>query len=340
MVCKLPETLNGNSGLVAHDGGGFWIINDHESTNSLYKIDSNCRVLRHITVINAEHIDWEDLCMDDAGNLYIGDFGNNANQRKNLKIYKLHRTDMDLHDSVVAEIIHFNYHNQTTFPPSSPQLNFDMEAMVWFRGFLYLFSKNRTNPFTGYTYLYKLPDTSGNYSVSPLDSFYTGPGPFIQYWITGASIVANKLFLLSHDRAWLFEPFNEISLLNTSFVMFTFPHFTQKEAISFSNNESVWITDEFNSTLNSGGNLYHATLKDPTATKFDSPNVSSCIILNTNDYLIIASEEVCLFQIFDLFGICVASLDNLNGAIDISFLISGMYFLVCDQAVCGKFIKG
>jgi sugar lactone lactonase YvrE len=40
------------------------------------------------------NIDWEDITKDKDGNLYVGDFGNNDNERKDLCIYKIDKKSL------------------------------------------------------------------------------------------------------------------------------------------------------------------------------------------------------------------------------------------------------
>lgn len=49
-------------------------------------------LVRTITIEGVENNDWEDIAKDKNGFTYIGDFGNNDNDRKNLAIYKVKST--------------------------------------------------------------------------------------------------------------------------------------------------------------------------------------------------------------------------------------------------------
>ena len=48
-------------------------------------------------------------------------------------------------------------------------MNFDCDAMIYFENNLYLFSKNRTEPFDGIVKMYKIPDTPGDYTAKVYD---------------------------------------------------------------------------------------------------------------------------------------------------------------------------
>jgi hypothetical protein len=110
--------------------------------------------------------DWEDLTQDNKGNVYIGDFGNNNNDRKDLRIYKYNAAQNHV-DSIT-----FTYPDQNLFPPPNQKdWNFDCEAMIYSNDTLHLFTKNR---FIGnfYTKHYTIPAKPGNYVAQFRDSIF------------------------------------------------------------------------------------------------------------------------------------------------------------------------
>ncbi|HEX8529646.1 MAG TPA: hypothetical protein VF646_06465, partial [Cytophagales bacterium] len=138
-IATLPAEVNESSGLaVAVPGKSYWTHNDGGSKPALYEVDATGKLLRTLDLPGLRNRDWEDLTRDAAGNLYIGDFGNNNNTRRNLKIYRLHPDRPGQADSIT-----FRYADQTAFPPRERERNFDCEAFFWHADSLYLFSKNR-----------------------------------------------------------------------------------------------------------------------------------------------------------------------------------------------------
>ncbi len=259
-VTSLPSQLAESSGLEVTDASTFWSHGDSGNPPALYQIDSNGNVLRTVSILNSSNADWEDLARDDEGNIYIGDFGNNGNARQNLVIYKIQNPDLSASDSLPAQAIHFNYPDQSAFPPPAPQMNFDMEAMIWHNDSLYLFSKNRTNPFSGFTRRYRLPSSPGTFVAELLDSFYTGAGPDFLWWITAADISpgGKKLILLSHDKMWLFSCFEGNDFFSGDVQQIGLGSFSQKEAVCFLNENEIYITDELLAGI--GGKLYSVNL--------------------------------------------------------------------------------
>jgi hypothetical protein len=240
---NLPGLVNESSGIQA-TSEGIWTHNDSGGDPELYLLDSNANLLRTLVVDGATNIDWEELASDGVGNFYIGDFGNNANNRTDLVIYKIPPPATIPGDTVTAQAIYYNYPDQTAFPPPVSQQNFDMEAMVHAAGRLWLFSKNRTDPFNGYTRLYRLPDQPGTWTAQLVDSFYTGSGPAINDWVTGADVSPDRsaFVLLGYDKLWLFRCYGS-NPLGGQVHELTLP-FSQKEGVSFRNDHELVISDE------------------------------------------------------------------------------------------------
>lgn len=130
--CSLPFILTEASGLEVTNRNSFWSHNDSGGNNELYNFDSTSALRKTLAISNSANTDWEDSARDSAGNIFIGDFGNNDNDRKNLKIYKIPNPSSIGGNSVSAEVIKFIYPDQTAFPPSKPFRNFDVEAMLFF----------------------------------------------------------------------------------------------------------------------------------------------------------------------------------------------------------------
>ncbi len=245
-----------SSGIETVNHNTFWTHNDSGGQPELYEIDTLGNLLRTLSISNATNVDWEDITADDKGRIFIGDFGNNANTRTDLKIYLIDNPDSIITTSTNAQKINFTLSDQTTFPPSNANLNFDVEAMVWFDDSLYLFSKNRSIPFNGYTKYYQLPAIAGTYVAELVDSFYAGSGSAWDYQITAADVNPDKkqLFLLSHSKAWIFSSFNSSDFFSGNMQQLNFSFDSQKEGISYANDSVMYITDEYGS--GNGGFLY------------------------------------------------------------------------------------
>jgi len=162
----LPEGLPEVSGLSYGGPDSLWWHNDSGREPELLRTDLSGALLETHPVAGARNIDWEDISVDPSGCLYLGDFGNNLNRRRELVIY---RYDLS---SGRLDSIRFRYPDQGAFPPPPEQANFDMEAMVWYRDSLHLFSKNRLQKGNYYTKHYVLPAKPGVYTATLRDSLY------------------------------------------------------------------------------------------------------------------------------------------------------------------------
>ncbi len=261
-VTTLPSIVQETSGIETANPLYVWTHNDSDGEPELYKIDTFGTLIKTIVIKNAQNTDWEDMTSD-GNSYYIGDIGNNANSRKDLKIYKIPNPENIAGDTVEADIISFSYSNQNQFPPDNAHKNFDAEALIYFDSSLYIFSKNYTNPFTGYTYLYKVPSKPGQYVATLLDSFKTGTGYKEQWWVTAADMSpdAKKLVLLSSDKLFVFTDFTKDNFFKAKVKTVDLGSFTQKEAITFYSNTEFYITDEYFDILG-GRNLYQGSIKD------------------------------------------------------------------------------
>jgi len=187
--------------------------------------------------------------------------GNNNNDRTDLRIYKIGNPNLISGNSTTASIIKFTYPDQFYFPPAKSQYNFDCEAFVAYSDSLYLFSKDRSTPYNGYTKLYSLPTQAGSYVATLLDSFYTGNTSLSANSITSAALSPNgtQLILISDEACWLFSNFNQRHFFKGLVQKLTFNcSTTHKEGVVFINENELYLTDEKH---NSGeGNLYRISL--------------------------------------------------------------------------------
>ena len=69
----------------------FWTHNDGGGPKKqvLYAIDRKSNTRASFSVIDVTLHDWEDIAIDDAGHLYIGDIGNNEAKRDALTVYEI-----------------------------------------------------------------------------------------------------------------------------------------------------------------------------------------------------------------------------------------------------------
>lgn len=261
-IAKLPKQLKEISG-IAIANNFLYAIQDSGNKSEIVVLDTLGTLLNTIKVNNVSNTDWEDVTLDQQGNVYIGDFGNNDNIRKDLAIYKIPSFDL-LNNNVNATYkVTFDYPEQIDFPPSKKRLMFDVEAFFEYGNFFYLFTKNRSKKFDGSSYIYKIPNQAGHHHAVLLDTIYTG-NDYNTCAITSASISPNKtkFVLLSHAKIWVFAIPSDKSIAKAIPIEINLNHNSQKEAIFFKNDSILYIADE--KVKKSGGNLYKWNLNTKT----------------------------------------------------------------------------
>ncbi|MBB1505061.1 hypothetical protein H5203_06140 [Pseudoalteromonas sp. SG41-1] len=233
-----------------------WAINDGGNEAKLYRLNEDGSIAKEVLVTNAKNIDWEDMTQNDFGHFFLGDFGNNNQERKWLTIYKIENPIDIKTDTTEAEIIKFTYPELDGSPITPDKRNFDLEAFVAFGRHLYLFTKNRTEPFDGITNLYKVGDHAANFDAQLIDSFKTCTTMEKLCWITSAALSPDrtKLVLLDSTSIWLFENFTGDKFFSGDVSRIDLGIVTQKEAITFYDENTIVFTDEEFKGI--GGNAY------------------------------------------------------------------------------------
>ena len=257
---KLPQLLEEVSG-IQYDAkaDAFWMLNDSGNSSSVFLVTEQGDIRKEL-VINARNKDWEDITQDKKGNLYIGDFGNNRNSRRDLKILKVDVLDLISDEQIEVEEIEFWYPEQEKFPPKKKRRYYDTEAFFEWNGFFYIFTKSRVKNEIGRTFLYQVPNQKGKHKAKLIADFTTCPEE--RCWITSADITKDgkKVVLLNEKSAWIFTNFKENNFFSGNAKEFSFGHESQKESITFKNNNTIYVADEQRKT--SGRNLYFLRLTD------------------------------------------------------------------------------
>lgn len=245
-IVTLDSKLKEISGIEVDKAGNFWGINDGGNSAQIHQIKKDGTVSKSITITNAKNLDWEDMTQDDFGHFFIGDFGNNDNIRQWLTIYKIENPIDIKGTETKAEIIKFTFPEQLNFPPRASEKNFDLEAFVFYKKNLYLFSKNRTEPFDGDTNLYRIGDHADNYQADFVSNFNTCTTHEKLCWITSAALSPDrsKLVLLDSERLWLFENWQGDDFFSGDAYKIDLGIVTQKEAVTFFDENTIIFTDE------------------------------------------------------------------------------------------------
>lgn len=250
IVVELPPQITESSGLIAVDSA-FLSFNDSGGAAEIYVFNKLGELVHSCSILNASNNDWEAITQDDNGFIYLGDFGNNNNQRKNLRIYKLRADDVLNKLSVTADIITFSYPDQKDFPPEKPEWYYDSEALIAHGDSLFIYTKNRTKPFDGIVKVYGLSSKQGLRELKPYASINLPPTSWTENSVTDACLFENKLFLLTYRYIYILD-FPTLKRIDT----IEFNGLSQKEGV-FYNGKTIYLTDE--KTILGSAKLYKIT---------------------------------------------------------------------------------
>ncbi|MBS7233106.1 hypothetical protein KHA90_18950 [Flavobacterium psychroterrae] len=257
---SLPKKLKEVSGITYFpESNLIYTLEDSGNKNAIYAINSNGKIAKTITISNATNVDWEDITKDKSGNLYIGDFGNNDNERKDLCIYKVNKNQLNKDLAVAEYKVSFSYPEQTEFPPKKKELFYDVEGFFEHGNYFYLFTKNRSKGFDGTAFIYKILNAPGTQKATKIGEFKTCDN-YNHCVLTSATISPDgkKVVLLSHDKIVLFKGYKGDLFHKGTQTEIKLNHFSQKEAIVFKDNNTLLIADE--KTNKVGGNVYEFKL--------------------------------------------------------------------------------
>lgn len=253
-IGSLPAIIDEASGLETFNGKIFWTHNDG-GKSVLFGIDSLGDIVKTVHLTNKNR-GWEDLTKDGKGNLYIGAFGNNKSDNKDLRIYIISNPDSIEDDITLASVIKFSFEDQRKFPPAPENNNFDVDAFFHLNDSLFLFTKNRTLPYDGIINIYGMPAQTGDLIAKKVDAFKL-EGIRINNWITGADVSKDKktIALLFHNRIILIKEFSSQKFSKGTFREFNLTHYSHKAGIVFTRENELIIVDE-NELNFFGGNIY------------------------------------------------------------------------------------
>jgi hypothetical protein len=129
----IPES----SGLVAsrRHAGVFWTHNDSGNRPLIFAIDRAGKTIGSFPV-RQRNRDWEDIAIDDAGHLYIGEIGNNFARHKQLAVYQIDEPDprRPLTPGASLPVLQ-------TWQLRFPEKPFDCESLFVWKDYGYVISK-------------------------------------------------------------------------------------------------------------------------------------------------------------------------------------------------------
>ena len=220
-------------------------INDSGNDPVLFYINESGNILDERKLNCCKNNDWESLAAD-SDYVYIADFGNNYDTRKNLSIIKI---PIDKSSNENPEIINFLYPEQKKFKRIYRRSEYDAEALISFGDILLIFTKNKRKKITE---IYSLPKYGGNFKAQKIGSLNT------ESIVTGADYDKKTSTLvltstINFDEYYILVV-NDFSLNNKDHKinMYEIPiGKTQVEAIKIIDENTFWITSEDESSSSS-----------------------------------------------------------------------------------------
>jgi hypothetical protein len=236
--------------LVAHNDGGNGPL--------LYFLNPNTGIiLKRVFVKDVKNTDWEDIALD-GKYLFIGNFGNNNNKRKNLSIIRVSWRDALIKDTISSEFMTFEFSEQKAFPPEKKALNFDTECLTFADGYLWLFTKNRTEPFDGITNVYRVKFQDNTHAILKKEySIKIGSKGWMFDSVTGGDFAYGYFYLTTYNRVlkYLFSE-GKFNLVK----QYKYKEYNQKEAITVIKDDQIYVANEFQKVLGKQ-KLYRISLK-------------------------------------------------------------------------------
>ena len=212
----LPDELNEISGIEQISEDLFVSINDSGDGPFLYFFNSVGEIKHKMFVSGANNIDWEDITYD-GKYVYVGDIGNNLNNRRDLTIYKIVidttlriayegvDSGSRLRDTAEAIKYTFEYPDQENYPPTGDKLNFDSEALTCARGSILILTKSRTKPFkpVSKVYLCTLDENKIDLSL-PVEIKLEGKS-WIGGSVTSCDFTKDRLYVLTYRHIYIYQ---------------------------------------------------------------------------------------------------------------------------------------
>lgn len=234
-LARLPAPIAESSGLARGDSAGLvWTHGDGGTPATLYLAGLDGRLRGSLPLAPLANTDWEDLTRDPAGRFYIGDFGNNHNDRRDLAIYRVTPGAGPPRVDTIA----FRYPDQAAFPPPLARQHFDCEAMLFYHDTLHLFTKDRGRAHR--THYYTVPARPGHHVATLRDSLRLGT------LVTGAALRPDgqAVALLGYGALFLFAGPPSARLFHQPKAYRQLPATGQAEGVLFLDERQLLVSNE------------------------------------------------------------------------------------------------
>lgn len=235
-----PSLVKECSGMVQslRYSGIFWALGDGGSGAAIVPVTADGKLAPGwtgpVAVTGCKNFDWEDLALDDRGNLIIADVGNNSGRRKQLMLHFTPEPRPGVRSVVPTRSLRVHYADQKEASP-----DYDCEAVFSAGGRIYLLTKHRSD---NRTRLYRLEgDSTGRSNPLRLvDSFDIGG------MVTAADVSPSgkMVAVLTYTALWVFEYDRASGSIFRKSIRKTPIFAWQAEAVAWDGNDSLVVGNE------------------------------------------------------------------------------------------------
>ena len=227
--------------------GVFWALSDSGNPAEIVPVTADGRLARGwsgpVRIEGVRNYDWEDLALDEKGNLLIADVGNNSGRRQQLMLHFVKEPKPGATTARPFRTLRVHYEDQKAASP-----DYDCEAVFMAGGDIFFLTKHRSDKRTR---LYRLGGESTRQS-NPLrlvDSFEIGGMVTAADTSPDGKLVA----VLTYTALWVFEYDRKSRSIFRRSIRWMPVFAWQAEAVAWDGNQSLVIANE-------GGQIYRVEL--------------------------------------------------------------------------------
>lgn len=218
-----------------------WVHGDSGTKNRVYPINEKGELLpnkdsKGLEILEIENKDWEDIAIDEKGNLYIADIGNNCSCRKDQSIIVLNNPKIEDEESKDFEVYKISYEKPGGFLYKFLNYSMDVEALFIKNEKLYVLTKRYRGKDTKLFVLDALVKDQVN-------EFKLVQSTDFDDEVTGADYAFGKLAVLTYRSIWIFEDNETDDFFDTEVHRYAFDG-KQIESVTFLDPETILIAEE------------------------------------------------------------------------------------------------
>lgn len=219
----------------------FWVHGDSGTKNKIYAINDKGEVLpdkdsEGLEILGIKNKDWEDITIDENGNIIVADVGNNCSCRKDQSLVMVKNPSIKNHSTEDYEVFNISYQKPDGFLYKFMNYSMDVEAIFWRDDKIYVFTKR----FRGReTKLFKLENL---YSGTDNEFKLVQKIDFDDE-VTAADYAFGKLAVLTYKSLWIFKDDDTEDMFDGEVSHYEFKA-DQVESVTFVDSETVMIVEE------------------------------------------------------------------------------------------------